>query len=87
MDACRRQADEDVAGLDRFAGDDFVAVDDADTKASQIIVVFGIEAGHFSRFTTEEGAARFLAGIGYPFYNGGDLNRVELADGDIVEEE
>ena len=57
MNPRRRQADEDVAGLDRFAGNDFVAVDDADAKAGQIVVVFSIEAGHFCRFTTEESAA------------------------------
>ena len=87
MDPCRRQADEDVAGLDVFAGNDLVAVDDADAEASQVIVVFGIEAGHFSRFAAEESAARFLAGMGDTFDNGRNLDRVELADGDVVQEE
>ena len=50
MDPSRRQADEDVAGFDVFTGNDLVAVDDADAETSQVIVVFGIETGHFSRF-------------------------------------
>ena len=87
MNACRRKADEDVAGFDRFACNDFFAVDDADAEAGQIVVVLCVEAGHFSRFAAEEGAARFLAGIGDAFYDRRYLYGVQLAYGDVVQEE
>ena len=87
MDACRRKADEDVAGLDRFACNDFFTVDDADAEAGQVVIVLRIEASHFSRFAAEKGAARFLAGIGDAFYDRRYLYGIQLAYGDVVQEE
>ena len=85
MDPCRRQADEDVAGLDVFAGNDLVAVDDADAEASQVIVVFGIKAGHFSGFTANKGTARFFAGAGHTANDVSNLLGIHLSRCNVIE--
>ena len=86
MDACRRKANEHVAILYGFPGDYLVPVYDADAKSGQIIVVFGIKAGHFSGFTAEERTARFFAGMGNALDDGSDLDRIQFADGNVIEE-
>ena len=74
-------------GLNVFAGDDLVALDNADNEAGKIVFAIGIEAGHFGGFAADEGAAVVLAGIGEAGDNFFGDFRFEFAGGEVVHEE
>jgi hypothetical protein len=81
------EADEDVADFDFFSGDEFVAVNDSDDEAGEIVFALDVKAGHLRGFATDEGAAVGAAGVGESgddFF--GDLG-IEAAGGEVVEEE
>jgi len=87
MEAGGRQADEDVAGFDAGAGDHLVAIDGTDDEAGEVVFAVGIEAGHLRGFTADERAAVGAAGIGEAGDDGFGYFGIELAGGEIVEEE
>ena len=81
------QADEHVAHLHVFAGEDLFALDGADDEAGEVVFALGIEAGHLGGFAADEGAAVVLAGLGQSADDFlGDL-QFELAHGEVVHEE
>ena len=81
------QSDEDVAGLDSFAGDHLVAVDSANNEAGEIVFAIGVEAGHLGGFATDEGDGVGAAGLGHAGDDALSDLRVEAAAGEVVEEE
>ena len=81
------ESDKNIACLDVGPGDHLVAIDGADDEAGKVIFAVGIKAGHLGCFAADEGAAVGLAGIGEAGdYGFGDFG-VELAAGEVVEEE
>ena len=87
VEAVGGQTNEDVADLDGFAGNDFVAGDGSDDGSGEIVLVVGIEAGHLGGFAADEGAAVGAAGFAETLDDGLDGGVVELAGGEVVEEE
>ena len=87
VEAVGGQADEDVADLDVLAGDDVVAVDGADDGAGEVVLAVGVEAGHLGGFAADEGATVGAAGFAEALDDGLDGGVVELAGGEVVEEE
>ncbi len=87
MQPRRSQSDEHVAGLNRFAGDDLLAIDHAHDEACQVVLAVGVEAGHLGSLAADQRAAIVLAGIG----NAGDHFLgdfgLQLAGGEVVHEE
>ncbi len=65
----RRNADQLIPNTDLRTIHDFAVVNDTDGEPRQIIFILLIKPRHFSGFTTDEGTARFIASIGYPFYD------------------
>ena len=86
MHAGGRQADQRVAGADLRIVHDSVAIHHAHGEAGQIVLVLGIEAGHFRRLAAVEGAARLHAALGYAGDDGRDLLGHVFAAGDVVQE-
>ena len=81
------QADEDVAGSDGFAGDEFGFVDGSDDEAGEIVFAILVEAGHLGGFAADQGAAVGFASLGEA---GDDLlgdGRIEFAGGEVVQKE
>ena len=81
------QSEEDVSGADGGAGDHLVALDDADDEAGQIVFAILIEAGHLGGFPADEGAVVGAAGGGEAFDDLLEDGGLELAAGQVVEEE
>ena len=57
----RRQADQDVARLDRPAVDDLRPFDDADNEAGDVVFAGGVEARHLGGLAADQRAAVFAA--------------------------
>ena len=51
MNACRRQADENIALFNGFSRNQLFTVCQADTETGQVVVAVAVKTGHFSRFT------------------------------------
>ena len=87
MQPARREAEHDVAGRDRAAVERLAALDRADREAGEVVIALGIHAGHLRRLAADQRAADLAAGAG----DAGDDVRggrdVELAGGEVVEEE
>src|SRR5439155_27349882 len=87
MQPVRGQAEDHVAGLDGFAGNDPLALDHADDEAGEIVFALGVEAGHLGRLSAYQGAAVVLAGFGDAFDDLlGDF-RFEFSGSEIIHEE
>ncbi len=87
MDARRGEAEQHIAGRYVAARQDAVALDRAHCEPGEVVVAAGIDAGHFGGLAADEGGARLAATIGDPGDHRGGDRRVELAGGEIVEEE
>ena len=87
VEAVAAQADDDIAGADFGAVEEFGAVHDADDGASDIVFAFLIHAGHLGGFTADEGAASLLAGFGEAFEDLLENDGIEFFTADVVEEE
>src|SRR5208282_6663541 len=61
MEAGGGEADDGVAGADRFAVDDLGAVDDADDGADEVVIGTVVDAGHLGGLAADEGAAGLFA--------------------------
>ena len=79
--------DQRIAGLDAGAVDHLFLIDHADREAGHIVLVFRIEARHFSGFAADQRAACLTAALCDTGNHLCDLLRVVLADCNIVEEE
>ena len=66
----RRQADQDVARLDRPAVDDLRPLDDADDEAGDVVFAVGVEPRHLRRLAADQRAAVLAA---RPRHAGDDL--------------
>ena len=80
------QAEDNIPGLDGFAGDDFFALDYADDESGEIVFAVGIEAGHLSGLAANEGAAVVLAGVGETFDHFFGDALLEFANSEVVHE-
>ena len=85
VEAVRGQAEEAVAGLDAFAGDDARARNGADDSASEVVFAVGVEAGHLGGFAADEGAAVRPAGFGDAADDGFDDLVFDAAGGEVIE--
>ena len=87
MQAAGWQAEDDVAGFDFGAVDDFLAVHDADAETSHVVFANLVEAWHFSSFTADEGAVGLHTAVSHAFDNLSQLVWRKLADCHVIEEE
>ena len=71
--AGRREADDDVAGLDRRAVEQRVAIDDADARAGEVELVLAVDARQLGRLAADERAAGRAADLRRAFDELGDL--------------
>jgi hypothetical protein len=83
--SARRQADQDVTRADGAAVDDARFLYDADTKTGQIVIGFGIHAGHFSRLAADERCAGLAAAFCNPGDNPPRRIHLELPGGVVVQ--
>ena len=81
------QADEHVSGFDFCAGNELVAVDDADDEAGKVVLALGVEAGHLGGFAADERAAVGPAGFGEAGDDFFGHFAVEGSGGEVIEEE
>ena len=82
-----RQAKNNVAGLDGFAGDDLSALDHADNESGKIIFALGIEARHLRGLAADECAAIVFAGFRQSLDHFFGDRAVEFARGEVIHEE
>src|SRR6202012_3098188 len=82
-----RQPDENVTLADTFPGNQFVAIDDADDEAGQVVFSVGVEAGHLRGFAADERASIFLAGLRQPSDYLLDDFVFKTPGGEVVEKE
>ncbi len=87
VDAGARQAEDDVARLDLLGADHLRAVDDADHKAGQVVVVRVHDAGVLGHLAAHERAAGLLAALRDALDYLGHVLGAELADGHVIQEE
>ena len=87
MYAAGRQCDDNVASFHGFVVQDFIFVNNAYCKTSQIVFVFGIETGHFCCFTADESSTGLYTAFCYAGNNGCYFFREVFAYGNIVQEE
>ena len=77
----------DVAGADVLAGDELVALDHADREADEVELAGLHGAGVLGHLAADQRAAGLAAALGHALDELLDVVGVELADGDVVEEE
>ncbi len=87
VEAVGGQAEEAVAFADGFAGEQAGAGDDAGHEAGELVLCFSVEPGGFGGFAAEEGAGVGLAGVDEAADDLLDDVGVEVAGGEVVEEE
>jgi len=76
-----------VARHDRAAVDDALLLHHADTEAREVVFALGVHAGHLRGLAADQGAARLLAALRDALDHAGGDPGVELAAGEVVEEE
>jgi hypothetical protein len=86
MQAVRRQAEDDVARPRGRPVEERGALHDPDAEPGQVEVVLAHQPRMLGRLAADEGASREPAAVGDAADQLGDLERVQPADGHIVEE-
>ncbi len=81
------EAQHHVAGLDVLAGDDLALFHHAHRKAGEVVFAHRIHAGHLGGLAADQRAAGLLATVGDALDHFGGGRHVELAAGEVVEEE
>ncbi len=81
------QSEQYIAGDDIGAGEHAFAFDGSDDKASQIVFAFGVKAGHFGGFATDQRTAVLFAAASDAGDDAAADRRVQFADGEIIEKE
>ena len=87
MRAGRGQTQDRIAGRDGGAVDDLGLLHHADREAGQIVFAVRIHAWHFGGLAADQRAAGQFATLGDAFDHLGRDVDVELAAGEVVEEE
>ena len=87
MDAGGGDTEDNVAGHDVRSRQQLLALDRADREAGQIIVLGRVHARHFRALAADQRAAGLAAALGDARHDLGRARGVELAGGEIVEEE
>ena len=87
VDAARGETQHHVARGDRAAVDDLALFDRAHRETGQVVFAVGVHARHFGRFTADQRAARQLAALCDALHDRGRRIDVQLAAGEVVEEE
>ena len=83
----RRQADQDIAGLDALAGDDFPPAHHAHNGADQVILFGRIQARHLGRLAPKQGTAVLAARLADPAHHLLENPAFELGNAHVVHEE
>ena len=86
VDARRRQADQHVANCDVGPRQDLIALDRADTKASQIVVPGLVHPRHLGGLATDQGAAGLAAACRDARDDVTRRLHIELAGREIIKE-
>ena len=87
MNARRGEADHRIARRDIGPRQQRAALGGADRKAAEIVIAVLVQAGHFGGLAADQRAAGFPAAFGDAGDDRGRGFRIELAAGEIVEEE
>jgi len=87
MKARGGEADNRVARADIGTRENAVALDGADGEAREIVIAGRVHARHLGRLAADQGAVRLAAAFGDAGDDGGGFRDVELAGGEVVEEE
>ncbi len=87
VEAARCEPQHDVARRDHRAVDHARAVHRAHAEAGEVVVVLGHDAGVLGHLAAHERAPRLPATLGDARDDRFDARGIELADGDVVEEE
>ena len=87
MRAAGGQAEDGIARLDVGTGDQLRFFRHADRESRQVVLAGRVHAGHLGRLATDQGTAGQLATLGDTGDDGLAGIDVELAAGEIVEEE
>ena len=81
------QSQHHVAGVDMFAGDDLAFFHHTDCKTGEVVFAHRIHAGHFGGFAADQRAAGLFATVSNALDDFGGGGHVQLAAGEVVEEE
>ena len=87
MRAARGEAKDHVARHDRAAVDNALLLDHADAESREVVLALGIHAGHFGGLAADQRATGKLATLGDAFHHLRSDALVELAAGEIIQEE
>ena len=87
METARTQAHEHVAFHDAVGTDHLRAIDNAHGEARQVVIVGIHNAGVLGHFAADKRATRLTAAFRDAAHNLGDMFLLQLANGDIVQEE
>ena len=87
MQPVGRQAQDDVADLNVFAGDDLLAIDHPHDEACEIVFAIGVKSRHLGRLAANQRAAVVLAGVSNPFHHLLCNGRIQLPRSQIIHEE
>ena len=87
MHARRGKAEDDVARRDVVARQERAALGRADREAGEVVVAAVIEARHLGRLAADQRAAGLRQPSAMPATIAAPCVRIELAGGEIVEEE
>eukprot|EP01092_Planopodium_desertum_P014841 TRINITY_DN7609_c0_g4_i2.p2 TRINITY_DN7609_c0_g4~~TRINITY_DN7609_c0_g4_i2.p2 ORF type:complete len:374 (-),score=160.05 TRINITY_DN7609_c0_g4_i2:543-1664(-) len=85
--AGRSDADQHVAGGDMGAVLQLALFDGRDGEAGQVVLARRVHVGHLGGFAADQGAAGLGAAIGDAAHDGGGGVDVQLAGGEVVQEE
>ncbi len=87
MHARRGEPDHRVAGLDIVPRQQRAAFGGADRKAAEVVIAVLVQSGHFGGLAADQRTAGFPAAFGDAGHDGSRRLRIELAAGEIVQEE
>ena len=87
MHAVGGEPQHDVAGLDAHRVDGACEFNHADGEAGKIEIITGVDAGHLGGLAAEERAAGLSTPLGDALEQVAEHGLVDLADGDVIEEE
>ena len=87
VEARGREAEQPVAGRDRAPVDPAALLDHADREAGEVVLAVGVEPGQLRGLAADEGAAGGLAAVGDAGDHPLGHADVQLARGEVVEEE
>ena len=86
MHAGGRKCQQDVPHSHPVAGNDLRFIHHAEGKTCEVILILGIKAGHFCRFTTDKHTARLHAALCHTFDDGRNFFGYILPRRNIIKE-